>query len=482
MKNRRAFKTLLLCLLVMLPLILSGCDVTPGAEVSGYQNDPMDFPTYPASTATPTTPPILPQDTPAAADTPTVDFPPIETPTSTPFAGGSGWTIIGGIATIPAGSSSSPAQVTVPPTQVPTATPAPFLTIGSNGDQVRQVQKKLKQLNFYKGNVDGDFGKATEKAVIAFQNQYKLTPDGKVGSQTMAKLMSANATAKPNAGVTATPKGSSGKATAKPSYNENTYLRVGSSGSQVTQMQRRLIELGYLSGTATGQFDAATEAGVIAFQKRNCSYSDGVAGAETLKALYSSSAKKTSNSAATIGASLKEGSKGSDVKRLQNRLKTLGYYSGSADGIFGSGTTAAVKAFQKNNGLTADGKAGGNTLLKLYSSSAKAAGSSSTTTKKPTSTPHRTPTPLPTGVYQKVTTAPSGYATLRRGYYGTPVERMQKALQEKGYYHGSVDGYYGEGTEDAVKAFQRSNGLNADGAAGPATLKVLYEGNFPIGS
>lgn len=481
MKNRRTVKILLICLLVALPVILGGCDVSPGAEVNGFQNDPMNFPTFPVPTAVPTDPPILPQDTPVVLETPVVEFPPAATATATPFTGGNGWTVIGGIATIPVGSSASPAQVTVPPTSVPTPTPAASLKLGSQGDQVRQVQEKLKALGFYKGSVDGDFGEGTEKAVIAFQKQYKLTADGKVGSQTMAKLMSAKATAKPGTVVTATPK-KSAKATVKPSYNENTYLRLGSSGKQVTQLQERLIELGYLSGVATGQFDAATEAGVIAFQKRNCSYSDGVAGSQTLKALYSSSAKKTGTPAATIGTSLKEGSRGSDVRTLQARLKTLGYYSGSADGIFGAGTTAAVKAFQKNNGLTADGKAGGNTLLKLYSSSAKAAGSSSVVTKKPTSTPHRTATPLPTGTYQKVTTAPNGYATLRRGYYGTPVERMQKALQEQGYYHGSIDGMYGESTENAVKAFQRSKGLNPDGAAGPATLKVLYEGNFPEGS
>lgn len=485
MKNRRTIKILLICLLAALPVILGGCDVSPGAEVNGFQNDPMNFPTYPVATAVPSEPPIMPQDTPVVLDTPAVEFPPITAPTETPFAGGSGWTIIGGIATIPSSTTGAPAQVTIPPTKVPTPTPASSLKLGSQGDQVRQVQKKLKELGFYKGSVDGDFGEGTQKAVIAFQKQYKLTADGKVGSQTMEKLMSAKATAKPGTLATATPKKSAkatAKPTTKPSYDENTYLRLGSSGKQVTQMQNRLIELGYLSGVATGQFDAATEAGVIAFQKRNCSYSDGVAGVQTLKALYSSSAKKTGTPAATIGTSLKEGSRGSDVKTMQSRLKTLGYYSGSADGIFGSSTTAAVKAFQKNNGLTVDGKAGGNTLLKLYSSSAKAAGSSAVVTKKPTSTPHRTATPLPTNTYQKVTTAPNGYATLRRGYYGTPVERMQRALQEQGYYHGSIDGMYGESTEEAVKAFQRNKGLNPDGAAGPATLKVLFEGNFPEGS
>lgn len=54
-------------------------------------------------------------------------------------------------------------------------------------------------------------------------------------------------------------------------------------------------------------------------------------------------------------AVLRKGSKGDEVKEVQRRLKRWGYYSGSVDGIFGAGTRAAVIAFQKKNGLTADG-------------------------------------------------------------------------------------------------------------------------------
>ena len=57
-------------------------------------------------------------------------------------------------------------------------------------------------------------------------------------------------------------------------------------------------------------------------------------------------------------ASLKRGSSGDKVTQLQQKLKNWGYYSGSVDGIFGSATEAAVKKFQKKNGLTADGIVG----------------------------------------------------------------------------------------------------------------------------
>ena len=64
-------------------------------------------------------------------------------------------------------------------------------------------------------------------------------------------------------------------------------------------------------------------------------------------------------------AVLKQGSKGAEVKEVQRRLKLWGYYNGSIDGVFGKGTKAAVIAFQKKNGLTADGVVGKSTYPAL---------------------------------------------------------------------------------------------------------------------
>ena len=58
----------------------------------------------------------------------------------------------------------------------------------------------------------------------------------------------------------------------------------------------------------------------------------------------------------------KQGSTGNTVSQIQTKLKNWGYYSGGVDGIYGSATEAAVKAFQRKNGLTVDGKAGPQTL------------------------------------------------------------------------------------------------------------------------
>ncbi len=64
-------------------------------------------------------------------------------------------------------------------------------------------------------------------------------------------------------------------------------------------------------------------------------------------------------------AVLRQGSKGSEVKEVQRRLKQWGYYSGAVDGVFGAGTKQAVIAFQKKNGLTADGVVGRSTYKAL---------------------------------------------------------------------------------------------------------------------
>lgn len=70
------------------------------------------------------------------------------------------------------------------------------------------------------------------------------------------------------------------------------------------------------------------------------------------------------------------GSRGSEVRQIQTKLKSLGLYTGSVDGIYGTGTQKAVRQFQKNCGLTADGIAGPKTLLYLgINSSSSSSGS-----------------------------------------------------------------------------------------------------------
>ncbi len=77
-------------------------------------------------------------------------------------------------------------------------------------------------------------------------------------------------------------------------------------------------------------------------------------------------------------------------------------------------------------------------------------------------------------------TIPEAHAqSYKRGSSGETVKKLQQRLSDWGYYDGAVDGVYGSRTEEAVKKFQRKNGLTVDGVAGPATLAAI---GLPSGS
>lgn len=78
-----------------------------------------------------------------------------------------------------------------------------------------------------------------------------------------------------------------------------------------------------------------------------------------------------------VEALSKYGSRGTEVRTIQEKLKRWGYYSGSVDGIYGSQTVSAVKSFQKKNGLTVDGIAGTQTLEAMGITSSSSSSSSS---------------------------------------------------------------------------------------------------------
>ena len=140
---------------------------------------------------------------------------------------------------------------------------------------------------------------------------------------------------------------------------------------------------------------------------------------------------------------LYRGCTGDAVKTLQDKLNTLGYNSGNVDGIFGAKTYAAVTAFQKANNLGVDGIVGKLTWAKLYDA-----------------------TPVNVA---PVTTQPM----LRTGSRGDAVRKLQELLNAKGYTCGNVDGIFGSKTKAAVLAFQKANGLGADGIVGPLTWGKL---------
>ena len=290
---------------------------------------------------------------------------------------------------------------------------------GSTGSDVKDLQTKLKKLGYYDAYVDGDYGDTTVAAVKAFQKKYNLTADGIAGKETLKKLDSVYENAN--------------------SAKDVDSLRMGDSGSAVKDLQTKLKKLGYYDGTVDSTFGSGTYAAVRAFQKKYNLTADGVAGSETLKKL--DSAYKNANSDKDDD-SLRMGDSGSAVKDLQTKLKKLGYYDGTVDSTFGSGTYAAVKAFQKKYNLTADGVAGSETLKKLDSA-------------------------------YKNADSDKDDDSLRKGATGSAVKNLQTKLKKLGFYNASIDGDYGDTTVAAVKAFQKKYNLTADGVAGSETLKKL---------
>ena len=225
-------------------------------------------------------------------------------------------------------------------------------------------------------------------------------------------------------------------------------LREGMSGQAVLEMQTKLQSLGYYgSGQPDGIYGPATVSAVIKFQGDNGLGGDGIAGPATLAALDRlASVKVTTEPQNSNPNLLKEGMSGDRVLALQTKLKSLGYYSKNTDGNFGPGTLSAVIAFQKDNGLVCDGIAGPATLAAIDS--------------------------LAAANKEAVAESPRP-DLLKKGMSGDKVLALQTKLKSLGYYDGSLDGNFGTGTLLAVIDFQASNGLKADGVAGPQTLQVM---------
>ncbi|OIJ18513.1 hypothetical protein BKP45_13180 [Anaerobacillus alkalidiazotrophicus] len=171
--------------------------------------------------------------------------------------------------------------------------------------------------------------------------------------------------------------------------------------------------------------------------------------------LRNSSAKGSTPSTSTGGHILRLGSKGEEVRKLQNDLLKAGEELPrfGADGDFGSETEAAVRSFQQKHGLKVDGIAGPKTLGKL----AEVLRSSSN--KGPVSSPN------------------PGGLILRQGDKGEEVRKLQNDLLKAGEElpRFGADGDFGSETEAAVRSFQQKLGLTVDGIAGPKTLGKLAE-------
>lgn len=344
------------------------------------------------------------------------------------------------------GATAMEASVVVTPSPTPTVKP-PTKTLrpGDKDDEVKLLQQRLKDLGYYTGNITGVYNTATTEAVKAFQKKSSLEQDGILGPITRTVLYGVNAIyAVPTAIPVSTP-----TPTTTPLTPENVIvIRAGSMGEVVRRLQARLQELGYYTSRLDGVYLTDDIEAVRAFQSANGLKVDGKAGYETQTALYSDSAirgnaNNTTDTSGTLVNTLRYGSEGNEVTTLQNRLIALGYLAGSADGKFGRDTKSAVIAFQKANGLSADGVVGTDTSTKLYASNV-------------------------------VSNTVSSTQTLRVGAVSDAVRDMQNRLITLGYLeNGEADGKFGVKTSLALIEFQKANGLSADGVAGVKTFAKL---------
>lgn len=212
-----------------------------------------------------------------------------------------------------------------------------ILMPGMNGEDIKELQKRLRDLGYLAAKPTGYYGTDTDAALRSFQEKNGLTVSGVIDEATAEKLYADDVI--------------------------SLFFKVGDRSDEVKELQQRLKDLGYITFTPDGEYGNGTKAAVRQFQMKNDLVIDGYVGYDTKSALFSNNAKKNV---------LSNGDEGTQVEKLQNRLVKLGYIN-KATGYFGTDTAKAVKNFQKQHSLSADGMAGAKTLSVLYSDSAQKA-------------------------------------------------------------------------------------------------------------
>lgn len=342
-------------------------------------------------------------------------------------------------------------------------------------DEVKYLQTLLKRHNFLPqdAEIDGLFWHKTENAVKEFQKSRKLVADGIVGNLTwnaleeVATSLNLSNTVNKNANL---------------SNNNYPILKIGD-GMTNTQLQPDIKRLQKLlqkhqffpqDQTIDGLFWRETEKAVKAFQKSKNLVADGVVADKTWKALEKEPVKIAVNySSQKPVLKLRDGIDTPHLKDevilLQNLLKKWNVLNKNtiSDGLFWKSTEEAVKAFQKSQNLVVDGVVGAKTWQLLE--------------KTPPITPSK-----PTIINNQNMNRKEPILKLRDGV-DTPhlkdeVQRLQTLLKKWKFLpdQSPIDGLFLQGTETAVKAFQKSRNLTADGVVGDKTWEFLKKNPEPI--
>ncbi|MBF2079223.1 MAG: peptidoglycan-binding protein [Synechococcales cyanobacterium T60_A2020_003] len=218
----------------------------------------------------------------------------------------------------------SPAESPAVAPSTQTSIVRPTLRIGSQGDDVKQLQAMLLLLGFYDGAVDGLYGTSTAIAVADFQEVAGLTPDGIMGNASWGRLL-----------------------------------------PSVADLSREAIASTESTPPAETQPPAQTPEPPVAetpeAAETPASPSATPEEPETPEAPSSESTEASPSTPSSESVDLpilRMGMQGPAVERLQERLQALGFYTGAIDGIFGEGTKSAVETAQRNYDIYPDGVVG----------------------------------------------------------------------------------------------------------------------------
>ena len=325
---------------------------------------------------------------------------------------------------------------------------------GSTGSKVKQLQTRLAELGFYAGPISSNFMNQTRDAVKAFQQHNAITVDGIVGKETWDMIFNnqdvsnAFATPKPTPVPTPIP-----YAVTVDVVNQvvNVYGRDENGG--YTNLVRQMIcstgTKAYPSDLGDWTLNGKT-ARWATFPKWGGGWAQYWTRINSGIAFHSVLYNTTNTMDLATGSYYALGSRAShgcirlpvsDAKWVYENL--------------GKGVVVTIR-----NDLPSDPE---------LTQSLKPA-----PLDKSRMLPKATPEPTPPPVYVSSEKPPMPFRTLKKGTQGEDVYWLQMKLKELGYYNGTVTGGYYGGTVNAVKAYQKDNGLKADGIAGTATQKTIY--------
>jgi peptidoglycan hydrolase-like protein with peptidoglycan-binding domain len=411
--------------------LLVAASLVPGlSAVAAAGDEGSDDPT---TSAPPTT--EAPATTEPATTTPPTTTPPPTTPPPTTST------------TAPPATTTAPPTTTTPPP--PTTTPANVTAAASGRCSVARTLRRhdtgpgvvcLEQTLIARGHhisapKQGRYDFTTVAAVRDLQRRHGILVTGVAGPATLAQL-----------GIW------SGTPIDVPCSVGRVVLR-GMHGVRARCVEQRLIQLGYIIPGPDGLFNPASARAAQAFQRRQgFVIANGAVGPLTLARLRLWSGPPL-NFACTVSRPVLAGSRGAPARCVAQRLIQLGYALAAPDRNFGPSDVEFLQRYQSRIGVQADGRAGKYVLTAL-------------------------------GIWKQPPQVSCQVAnTVRSGTIGRRSMCVERKLVVLGYALDGPDRNFDATAVDALRAYQASKGLDADGIAGPFTLFSLgiWSGHNPYG-